>query len=152
MTNILRFPFPAAFDAHEAAVEADCVPLDEGPLHDARRALSRALEAERSLSRMTYLYSARDALHAAGQRAWAERAEIAAMRIGGGGRDVAELLFEVDCAVSRERHGAVVDPRDPDPSRDGIFRNHNCHRCRDGQRPCVRGSPRQCEWPHARND
>jgi hypothetical protein len=45
-----------------------------------------------------------------------------------------------------------VDPRDPDPSRPGIFRDHNCYRCRDGEKPCVNGSPRQCEFPHARND
>jgi hypothetical protein len=43
-------------------------------------------------------------------------------------------------------------PMDPDPSRPGIFRDHNCYRCRDGAKPCVNGNPRQCEFPHARND
>jgi hypothetical protein len=32
------------------------------------------------------------------------------------------------------------------------FRDHFCARCRDGERPCVRGNPTTCEWPHARND
>lgn len=45
-----------------------------------------------------------------------------------------------------------IDPRDPDPSRPGIFRDHNCSRCNDGQKPCVAGNANQCEYPHARND
>jgi hypothetical protein len=45
-----------------------------------------------------------------------------------------------------------IDPRDPDPSRQGIFRDHNCAHCGDGQKPCCQGSPSQCEYPHARND
>jgi len=44
------------------------------------------------------------------------------------------------------------DLRDSDPSREGIFRDHNCWRCRSGELPCVQGHPRQCEYPHARND
>lgn len=46
----------------------------------------------------------------------------------------------------------VVDPRDPDPSRPGIFRYHNCWKCKDGTLPCAQGNPNQCEYPHARND
>lgn len=46
----------------------------------------------------------------------------------------------------------IIDPRDPDPSRPGIFRDHNCYRCKDGTQPCVKGNPNQCEYPHARND
>lgn len=45
-----------------------------------------------------------------------------------------------------------LDPRDPDPTRDGIFRNHNCWRCNHGAKPCPFGHPNQCEYPHARND
>ena len=45
-----------------------------------------------------------------------------------------------------------VDPRDPDPSRPGVFRDHNCARCHSGKEPCVTGNPNQCEYPHARND
>jgi hypothetical protein len=49
------------------------------------------------------------------------------------------------------------DPRDPRPDhemagRHGLFRDHNCSRCKSGERACVRGDPRRCEWPHARND
>jgi hypothetical protein len=36
--------------------------------------------------------------------------------------------------------------------RDGVFRDHNCARCESGERACVRGDPRRCEFPHARND
>jgi len=44
------------------------------------------------------------------------------------------------------------DPRDPDPSRSGIFRDHNCSYCKNGEKPCVQGNPLQCEFPMARND
>lgn len=45
-----------------------------------------------------------------------------------------------------------LDPRDPDPSKEGVFRDHNCWKCREGKKPCVRGEPRRCEFLHARND
>jgi hypothetical protein len=53
--------------------------------------------------------------------------------------------------------GEPTDPRDPRPDhemvgRAAIFRDHNCSRCRSGERPCVNGNPNQCGWPHARND
>lgn len=51
----------------------------------------------------------------------------------------------------RERDGRV-DPRDPDPSRPGIFRDHNCWKCQDGKLPCAKGHTLNCEYPHARND
>lgn len=44
------------------------------------------------------------------------------------------------------------DPRDPDHSRTGIFVYHNCSKCRNGERPCVNGSPSRCDHPRARND
>lgn len=34
----------------------------------------------------------------------------------------------------------------------GRFHDHFCWKCLDGKKPCVSGSPRQCEYPHARND
>lgn len=46
----------------------------------------------------------------------------------------------------------ALDPRDPDPSREGIFRNHNCWACQNGEKPCRQGSPSRCDNPHARND
>ena len=49
-------------------------------------------------------------------------------------------------------HQLKRDPREPDPTKTGIFRDHNCYRCKDGERPCVQGSPNRCEFPHARND
>ena len=46
----------------------------------------------------------------------------------------------------------IEEDRDPDPSRPGIFRTHNCSRCQSGAKPCVQGHPNRCEFPHARND
>ncbi len=34
----------------------------------------------------------------------------------------------------------------------GLFKDHRCYRCKDGEKPCVQGNPRQCYYPHARND
>lgn len=39
-----------------------------------------------------------------------------------------------------------------DPTKTGIFRDHNCGYCEDGAKPCVKGDPYKCEYPHARND
>lgn len=51
-----------------------------------------------------------------------------------------------------EKLPARIDPRDPDPSRAGIFRYHNCWKCKNGNLPCVNGHQSKCEYPHARND
>lgn len=53
---------------------------------------------------------------------------------------------------AKRRAAKKVDPRDPDPSRSGIFRDHNCWRCNDGREPCVTGGSARCPYPHARND
>lgn len=46
-----------------------------------------------------------------------------------------------------------IDPRDPDPSREGIFRDHRCWKCNDGERPCTdKDSGNVCPYPRARND
>lgn len=55
-------------------------------------------------------------------------------------------------ATFRRGQAVGVDPRDPDPTREGIFRDHNCWKCGDGERPCPAGNPGACEFPHARND
>jgi hypothetical protein len=47
---------------------------------------------------------------------------------------------------------SAPDPRDPGPSREGIFRDHNCWKCSDGAKPCAKGHTLNCEYPHARND
>lgn len=61
---------------------------------------------------------------------------------------------EAEAPISREEYLCTPkpDPRDPDYSRIGIFVNHNCSRCRDGELPCKSGNPNRCEYPHARND
>jgi hypothetical protein len=45
-----------------------------------------------------------------------------------------------------------LDPRDPDPTREGLFRDHNCWKCQNGKKPCVMGNPNRCDNLHARND
>jgi len=42
--------------------------------------------------------------------------------------------------------------RASEPAKTGMFILHNCWKCKDGELPCAQGSPRQCEFPHARND
>lgn len=54
--------------------------------------------------------------------------------------------------TERSPSNPPLDPRDPDHSRDGIFVYHNCWKCSDGAKPCVRSNPRLCEYPVARND
>lgn len=49
----------------------------------------------------------------------------------------------------------VLDPRDPDYSRPGIFATHNCWKCKDGadlSRCPTPDRPGNCGYPHARND
>jgi hypothetical protein len=46
-----------------------------------------------------------------------------------------------------EAMGPRKDPKHP------MFRDHNCWRCNDGEKPCVnKRGPHDCEYPHARND
>jgi hypothetical protein len=45
-----------------------------------------------------------------------------------------------------------VDPRDPDHTRQGIFVNHNCYKCKNGTCPCAEGASNRCGYPQARND
>ena len=42
------------------------------------------------------------------------------------------------------------DPREE--YRHPMFRDHNCWKCREGEKPCVAGNPSRCEYPHARNE
>lgn len=52
-----------------------------------------------------------------------------------------------------ERRRAVEDGMEPrNNPQHPMFRDHNCWKCREGERPCVAGNPNQCEFPHARND
>jgi len=32
------------------------------------------------------------------------------------------------------------DPRSPDPTKTGVFRDHTCWRCKDGAKPCAQGN------------
>lgn len=38
------------------------------------------------------------------------------------------------------------------PAKTGMFVLHSCWKCLDGKKSCISGNPRQCEYPHARND
>ena len=57
-----------------------------------------------------------------------------------------------DPTTLADRVEAKPDPRDPDPTRAGIFVYHDCWKCQSGAKSCVVDNPRQCEFPHARND
>ena len=60
-------------------------------------------------------------------------------------------LRNPDLVYDKERR-TIIDSRDTDQSRTGMFVLHNCSRCNDGNKQCVGGNPRQCEYPYARND
>lgn len=47
---------------------------------------------------------------------------------------------------------SAVDAREDDPTREGIFRSHNCWKCEHGAKPCVQGGWNRCDNPRARND
>ena len=65
----------------------------------------------------------------------------------------AHLRTKRQLKYDKERRTIVSrDPRDPDHARVGMFVLHNCSRCKDGRVPCAVGNPRECEYPHARND
>lgn len=55
-------------------------------------------------------------------------------------------------AESETRVARRTIVRDADPTKTGMFVFHTCWKCGDGERPCIAGNPRQCEYPHARND
>lgn len=60
--------------------------------------------------------------------------------------------FDVERAIEdamREREAALGPRKNP---LHPMFRDHNCYRCKDGEKPCVHGNPHGCEYPHARND
>ncbi len=38
------------------------------------------------------------------------------------------------------------NPRHP------MFRDHNCWKCGNGEKPCAEGNYGNCSYPHARND
>jgi hypothetical protein len=62
----------------------------------------------------------------------------------------------IDTIVDIARAGmGQPDPRDPRPAgtySHPMFRDHNCSRCDSGAKPCPKGNPSRCDWPHARND
>jgi hypothetical protein len=37
------------------------------------------------------------------------------------------------------------DSRKPDYTKKGVFIYYSCYRCKNGEKACVRGNPRQCE-------
>lgn len=74
--------------------------------------------------------------------------------------EAGDLSFEALSALT-VAHGELLvatdhldrrDPRESDPTKAGIFRDHRCWKCNDGKKPCAEGSPNLCGYPHARND
>jgi hypothetical protein len=71
------------------------------------------------------------------------------------GAAVRDCLWTPDEIKAAVEYNKTADPREPRrllPGMHPIFRDHNCSRCKSGEKPCVRGNPSQCDWPHARND
>jgi hypothetical protein len=64
----------------------------------------------------------------------------------------AESESERNARLRAKRLAKTLDPRDTDPSREGVFRDHNCWKCNSGEKPCVVGNPSRCDNLHARND
>ena len=74
------------------------------PLERTRILLFRAAECDSSMVRSDYLFRARDELVEAGYPRWSDIAAAAATAIGGDGRDIERLLFEIDLECSRREH------------------------------------------------
>lgn len=55
------------------------------------------------------------------------------------------------CPICLPNFYRPSDPRDPHPTRIGIFRYHNCWKCRSGELPCVTKVAGNCGYPVARN-
>lgn len=45
-----------------------------------------------------------------------------------------------------------LDPRDDDPTREGMWRSNRCGYCDSGRNPCKQGRHNSCSNPMARND
>jgi hypothetical protein len=71
------------------------------------------------------------------------------------GQQALDRVWRPDEIKAIVEYNKTVDPREPRRLLPGMhpkFEYHNCARCRDGERACVRGNPATCTWPHARND
>jgi hypothetical protein len=71
----------------------------------------------------------------------------------------AETVEERNERLAARRKARLIYDKDKrtivnssDPAKTGMFVLHRCWKCNDGELACVVGSPRQCEYPHARND
>lgn len=78
-------------------------PLSCDHLEAASRDLWHALECDSSMLRIDFLWRAAETLDAAGFPRWAAVVAAAAQRIGGSGRDVRDLLFDVEREISLRR-------------------------------------------------
>jgi hypothetical protein len=61
------------------------------------------------------------------------------------------LAAEADRLNLSETAQAWRDSKEP-TMLTGMFVLHRCWKCNDGERACVTDNPRQCKYPHARND
>jgi hypothetical protein len=126
------------------------VPLSDAEIEGARRFTERCLRLEREAlfpEMVAQLQSAVAAMENAVRRlSLFERSHEELDFVVGNARALLARIEDAGLSL------APVDPRDPDPTREGVFQTHNCYRCQHGKRACVRGDPHRCEWPHARND
>ena len=88
---------------------------------------------------------------AVGKRVYERISELMGAKAGTPEGDELALLAALVADVEEYGFG-LADSREPDPTKDGIFRDHTCWKCRDGEIICARLDPRGCEYPRARND
>lgn len=58
-------------------------------------------------------------------------------------------MSEIDLG---RQEAAALDPRDNDPTREGMWRSNRCCYCDSGRKPCKQGKHHLCSNPMARND
>lgn len=62
---------------------------------------------------------------------------------------MSEISAEVEAESRPEQR---LDPRDDDPTREGMWRSNRCGYCDNGRKPCKQGRHNHCSNPIARND
>lgn len=62
---------------------------------------------------------------------------------------MSELAAERESTAEPEQ---TLDPRDDDPTREGMWRYNRCSYCDSGRKPCKQGRHNLCSNPMARND
>lgn len=71
----------------------------------------------------------------------------------GGAIDLLDRVLSINrWQAARIRELEMDKAMSPDPTREGIFRDHNCWLCENGKLPCLEKDSSRCSNPYARND